>query len=85
MLRSEMLCYWILRAIKIFFKKKKKEPSVMMKNQCQNVPDAVLIAGPEHFHPPDKRKHLSCHNTCYTSLVPNTFKNESSEKYLLSH
>ena len=84
MLRSEMLCYWIL-SHKNFLKKEKKEPSVMMKNQCQNVPDAVLIAGPEHFHPPDKRKHLSCHNTCYTSLVPNTFKNESSEKYLLSH
>lgn len=34
-----------------------------MKNQCQKMPDAPLREGPKHCHPPDKKKHLSSHNT----------------------
>jgi len=33
-----------------------------MRNQCQKMPDVVLKVGPTHYHPPDMRKHLSCHN-----------------------
>lgn len=31
-----------------------------MKSLCQNVADAVLEVGPQHFHPRHKRKRLSC-------------------------
>ena len=37
--------------------------SVMTKNQCHKMPDAEPKEGPKQYHPQDRRKHLSCHNT----------------------
>lgn len=35
-------------------------PFARMKSLCQNVADAVLEVGPQHFHPRHKSKRLSC-------------------------
>jgi len=34
----------------------------MMKNRYQKKPNVELIMGPQHYHPPDKRKHLIFQN-----------------------
>lgn len=34
----------------------------MMKSQCQKKPDAELKVDQQHYHPLDRRKHLSCHD-----------------------